>query len=296
MKEKLKTIPDIEILENIDIKNYTTFKISCIVKYFVKPKNESALLALLKVVKKENIRYKVMGKGSNLVFVKDWFNGVIISLEYFNDLKIEKDRVIVGAGYSIMKLALETANKGLSGLEFASGIPGSVGGSLINNAGAYGSDMSSIVKVAKIITPNNEIKTFTKEEIGFSYRSTHLQYKSDFICLEVELKLVNKNKEEILETIRRRHEKRLSTQPLEYPSAGSVFRNPNGKSAGELIELLGFKGKRIGGAEVSRKHANFIINTGNATGSDVKKLILEIKEAVNKEYSIDLVYEQEFVE
>lgn len=296
MKEKLKKIADIEILENIDIKNYTTFKISCRVKYLVKPKNECSLLELLKVIKKENVRYKVIGKGSNLIFVKEAFGGILISLEYFNDLKIEKDRVIVGAGYSLMKLAFETANISLSGLEFASGIPGSLGGSLVNNAGAYGSDMGSVVVSAKFLTPNNEIKTFTKEEIGFSYRSSEFQYKTDYICLEVELKLVSKNKDEILETIKKRKEKRLETQPLEYPSAGSVFRNPEGAFAGKLIEDLGFKGYSIGDAFVSSKHANFIINKGNATGSDVKELILKIKAAVKKEYAIDLVYEQEFIE
>ncbi len=296
MKEKLRKIQNIEILENVDIKEYTTFKISCKVRYLIKPKNESSLRDVIKILKTESIRYKVIGKGSNLIFVSSTFDGVLISLDFFNNLKIEEEKVIVGAGYSLMKLAFETANLGLSGLEFASGIPGSVGGSLINNAGAYGSDMASVVIAAKVLTKSDEIKRFTKEELKFCYRSSYLQYKSDFICLEVEFQLEKKNKEKILEIIKKRREKRWESQPLEYPSAGSVFRNPKEKSAWELIDALGFKGKKIGNAEVSQKHANFIINRENATGKDVKKLILEIKEAVKKEYNIDLIYEQEFVE
>lgn len=296
MIEKLKNLQNVEVLEEVDVKDYTTFKASCIAKAIAKPKDIEALLTLLQILKEENIRYKVVGKGSNLVFVNPIFNGVLISLEYFNDLKIEENKVFVGAGYSIMKLSLETAKLGLSGLEFASGIPGSVGGSLVNNAGAYGSNMSHVVVSAKILTPTYEVKSFTKEELKFCYRSSFLQYKNDFICLEVTLELEKGNQEEILEVIKTRREKRLETQPLEYPSAGSVFRNPEGDYAGRIIEQLGFKGKRIGEAEVSKKHANFIINTGDATGTDIQKLILEIKETVKKEYDIDLVYEQEFVE
>lgn len=296
MIEKLRNLQIGKIEENIDIKDYTTFKVSCIVSYFVKPKDESSLITLVKFLKEENIRYKVIGKGSNLVFVNKTFEGVIISLECFNKVMIEENKVIVGAGYSIMKLSLETARLGLSGLEFASGIPGSVGGSLVNNAGAYESEMSKIVKSAKVLMPNYEIKILTNEELKFCYRSSFLQYKKEYVCLEVELVLKKESAKEIMQTIQTRREKRLVTQPLEYPSAGSVFRNPDGMSAWKLIDALGFKGTKIGGAEVSEKHANFIINTGNATGKDIQKLIFKIKDAVKKEYNIDLVYEQEFVE
>ncbi len=296
MIEKLKSLQNLEILEEVDVKDYTTFKISCIAKFLVKPKEKEALIALLTLLRDNHIRYKVIGKGSNLVFVNPTFDGVLISLEYFHHFKVEKNKVTVGAGYSLLKLSLETAKLGLSGLEFASGIPGSVGGSLVNNAGAYGSDMSKVVKSAKILMPNYEIKTFTNEEIQFNYRSSFLQYKNDYICLEVEFLLENKNAEEIMEVIKTRKAKRIETQPLEYPSAGSVFRNPQGDYAGRIVEEMGFKGKKQGGAEVSQKHANFIINTGNATGKDIQELIFKIKDAVKQEYNIDFVYEQEFVE
>ena len=296
MIEKIKNLQIGEVQENVDIKDYTTFKVSCRVECLVKPKDENFLITLVKFLKHENIRYKVIGKGSNLVFVNPTFEGVIISLENFNHLKVKENKVIVGAGYSIMKLSLETAKLGLSGLEFASGIPGSVGGSIVNNAGAYNSDMASVIRSVKVLTPQLEIKNFTKEELKFCYRSSFLQYKNDYICLEAEFVLEKGNAKEIMETIQKRREKRLATQPLEYPSAGSVCRNPEGKSAWELIEKLGLKGKKIGDAEVSKKHANFIINTGNATGRDIQDLIFKIKEKVKKEYNIDLIYEQEFVE
>ncbi len=296
MIEELKELDTLEILENVDLKDYTTFKVSCIADFLAKPKNEQELCHLLDILKQKEIRYKVLGKGSNVIFVQPKFEGVIISLEYFQKLKREGNKFHVGAGYSLMKLALDTANLGYTGLEFASGIPGSVGGSLVNNAGAYGSSMSNVVHSVKVLLPNHEIKVFTKEELSFCYRSSFLQYKTDYICLEVTFVLEEGCKEEIMDTIKRRREKRMETQPLDFPSAGSVFRNPEGNSAWKYIDALGFKGRRIGGAEVSRKHANFIINVGNATGRDIKTLILEIKEAVEKEFGISLVYEQELVE
>ncbi len=294
--KKLKEIPNMEILENIDVKDCTTFKVSCIARYLVKPKDKEAMVLLFQFLKEMCIRYKVIGKGSNLIFVNKTFDGVLISLDYFDYFKVEGTKVIVGAGYSLMKLSLETAKLGLSGLEFASGIPGSVGGSLVNNAGAYGSDMSKVVTSVKVLMPNYEVKTFTKEELKFCYRSSFLQYKQDYVCLEVEFTLEKGSSEEIRKRMQTRREKRMAAQPLQYPSAGSVFRNPEGMSVWTLIENLGFRGKKVGGAQVSEVHTNFIINTGEATGKDIKELILEIQEAVKKEYNIDLVCEQEFVE
>ncbi len=296
MIEELKELDTLEILENVDLKNYTTFKVSCIAKYFATPKNIEELCFLLDILQQKKMRYKVLGKGSNVVFVNPSFDGVIISLEHFGKMKIEENLITVGAGYSLMKLSFDMASKGYSGLEFASGIPGSVGGSLVNNAGAYKKEIADVVETAKVLMPNQEIKEFTKDELEFCYRSSFLQYKNDYICLEVTFNLEKKDSKEIMELIKTRREKRMDTQPLEYPSAGSVFRNPELESAWKYIDALGFKGKRMGGAEVSRKHANFIINRGNATGHDIKCLILEIKEVVKNAYNIELICEQEFVE
>ena len=296
MKEKLENLHIGEILENVDVKDYTTFKVSANVAFLVIPNSVEDLITLVKFLHQEQIKYKVIGKGSNLIFVNPNYEGVLIKLDKLNHLKIAENKITVGAGYSLMKLALEVSNLGYTGMEWATGIPGNVGGSLVNNAGAYQSDMSRIVTSAKILTPDYKVVEYTNEEITFKYRSSGLQYKNDYICLEVELFLEKGDKKTIEETIKNRREKRLASQPLEYPSAGSIFRNPEGKSAWELIDGLGLKGKKIGDAEVSLKHANFIINKGNATGREIKELILEIKEQVKKEYDIDLIFEQEFVE
>lgn len=295
MKEQLENLQIGEILEQVDVKDLTTFKLSAKADYLVLPESVEKLIKLLQFLKEKNIKYKVIGKGSNLIFIGD-YKGVLIRLDNLSDLQIEGNKITVGAGYSLMKLALEVSKMGFTGMEWGAGIPGTVGGSLVNNAGAYLSDMSRVVTSAKILTPDYEVVEYRNHDIGFKYRSSDLQYKTDYICLEVELYLEKGNKEEIEETIKRRREKRINDQPLDYPSAGSVFRNPESTSAWKLIDSLGFKGKNIGDAEVSKKHANFIINKGNATGREVKELILEIQEQVKKEYGIDLVYEQEFVE
>ena len=185
---------------------------------------------------------------------------------------------------------------GYSGLEFASGIPATVGGAVYMNAGAYNSDMGYIVSEIKVLTPNLEIKTMYNKDLNFHYRESFLQKNKDYICLEATIILKKGNREEILELIEERKQRRLMSQPLEYPSAGSVFRNPLNDYAGRLIEEIGYKGKSIGDAQVSEKHANFIINKGSATGKDVYKLINEIQKEIKEKYDIQLKVEQEYVE
>ena len=188
-----------------------------------------------------------------------------------------------------------TAKKGLAGLEFASGIPGTVGGAVFMNAGAYKSDMGYVVQEVKVLTPDYKIITLENKEMNFHYRSSFLQAHPDYICLEVVIKLKKGDKELLSDVIRERRTRRIESQPLEYPSAGSVFRNPDGNFAGKMIEDLGLKGYRKGGAMVSSKHANFIINYDNATGSDIKELIDYVHDEVLKKYNVDLKVEQEFV-
>ena len=296
MLEKLESLEVGDIIKDIDVKNYTTFKVSCKVSYLVKPKTIDNLISLLKFLRMENIRYKVIGNGSNLVFVKDKFLGVLISLEYFNSLEINKEMVKVGAGFLGLNLVMKTVNEDLSGLEFLSGIPGTIGGAIVQNAGAYGGEISNVVESVLVLNPNYELEVLDKKSLNFSYRSSFLKENPSYICLEVTFRLKKGKKEEMLKLIKERKEERLAKQPLEYPSAGSVFRNPVNDSAGKIIEELGFKGKSIGGAMVSLKHANFIVNTGSATGEEIKKLILEIQKKVKEEKEIDLVLEQELVE
>lgn len=281
---------------NYYLKDHTTYKVGGKAICAVSPEDEKKLIDLLIYLKENNIKYKVLGNGSNVIFNSSNYDGVIIKLDNFNSLKIINNKIIVGAGYPLNKLAIRVSRLGLTGLEFATGIPGTVGGAVYMNAGAYKTDMGYIVTSVKVLTPDYKIKTMTNKELDFHYRTSFLQKNSGYICIEATLTLIKGNTDEIMELIEERKIRRLETQPLEYPSAGSVFRNPEGDFAGRLIEEIGYKGKSIGGAMVSLKHANFIINTGNAKGEDIKKLIMEIKDKVKEKYNIDLKVEQEFVE
>lgn len=294
--KEIKNLKCGKCLENIDLIKYNTYKISSVAKLMVFPETERQLIKLLKYLKEKEVKYMILGNGSNVIFSSKGFDGVIIKLDAFNDLSINDTVIKVGAGYSLMRLALKMCKMGLSGLEFATGIPGSVGGAVYMNAGAYKSDMGYIISEVKVLTPEFKIKTLYNKDLDFHYRSSFLQKNKDYICLEATIVLRKGNKEEIMETIEERKQRRLISQPLEFPSAGSVFRNPAGEFAGHLIEEIGYKGKRIGGAEVSNKHANFIVNTGGATGEDVKELIREVQSKVKEKYNIELKIEQEFVE
>ena len=186
-------------------------------------------------------------------------------------------------------------NSNLNGLAFAGGIPGSVGASTSMNAGAYKEDMSLIVKEVKVINPELNIITLTNSELNYSYRNSFLKEHKDYICIETTFEMKYLEKEKIKEIMNSRKQRRIDSQPLDKPSAGSVFRNPEGLSAGKLIEDLGLKGHRIGGAEVSTKHANFIINNGTATYEDILSLIYYIKKKVKEKYNIELILEQEII-
>lgn len=278
------------------MKDYTTYKVGGMALALVIPYDCSSLITLLKYLRMKNITYKILGNGSNVIFNDSNYNGIIIKLSEFNNLKIINNKIIVGAGYMLNKLAIRLSRLGFTGIEFAAGIPGTVGGSIYMNAGAYKSDMGYIVRSIKVLTPDYEIKTLTNQDLNFHYRSSYLQYHKDYICIEATIHLVKGNQKEIMELINERKARRVETQPLEYPSAGSVFRNPKDNYAGKLIEDSGCKGKRIGDAQVSLKHANFIVNLGSARGEDVKALIEEVRDTVKEKYNIELKIEQEFVE
>jgi len=293
--EGIKQLNIGEIFENVNLKNYTTYKINGIAFCVVYPSSISNLITLLKYLEENKTKYKIIGRGSNLIFKND-YDGVLIRLDKIDHLEIIGNEVIVGAGYPLMKLAMKLSRLGYTGLEFAAGIPGSVGGAVYMNAGAYKSDMGYIVKSVKVLTPRFEVLELSNAYMNFHYRDSFLQHHKDYICLEATLVLKKANPDEILQLIEDRRQRRVETQPLEYPSAGSVFRNPADDYAGRLIEEVGLKGYNIGDAKVSEKHANFIINTGSATGKDIVDLIDKIKADVKEKYDIDLKVEQEIVE
>ena len=294
MIENIKNMNIGLVYENIDLKKYTTYKVGGTGKLLVIPDTIEKLIELLNYLKENNIKYKIIGNGSNLIFIND-YNGVLIKLDKLNNVQINDKEVTAEAGASLIGLALKVSRMGLKGMEFATGIPGTIGGAVYMNAGAYKEDMASIIKKVKLLDENDNIIELNKEELEFGYRKSILQSKK-YVCLEATLLLDYGDIDEIMALIEKRKQKRIETQPLEYPSAGSVFRNPENGFAWQLIDDIGYKGKRIGDAMVSEKHANFIINVGNATGSDIKELIYEIKNKVKDKYNVDLKVEQEIVE
>ena len=291
----LKKIKCGKIKENVDLSLYTTYKVKATGKYMVFPSNIEELICLMSFIESKKLKYKVIGGGSNLIFENPIYDGILINLSKFDDVNFNETTIKVSAGYSLMKLALKACRMSLTGLEFATGIPGTVGGAIYNNAGAYKSDMGYIVESVDVLTPDFKIKTIYNKDLCFHYRTSFFKSNPGYIILSATIILKKGNSKDIQSIIEDRKQRRLMSQPLDYPSAGSVFRNPDNNYAGALIENIGYKGKEIGGAKVSEKHANFIINYGSATGSDIVKLIEEIKSKVKEKFDIDLVLEQEIV-
>lgn len=293
--EELKKLDIGKILTDVSLKNYTTYKVGGICKIMIFPKNIDSLVTLIKKLKEEKIKFMVLGKGSNTLFSDKDYEGVIIKLDELNHIEIHSNRLIAGAGANMMKVVREAIRHELAGLEFAAGIPGSVGGCIYMNAGAYNSDMGYVVSRVKVLTSKMNVITMVNRELDFHYRSSFFQKHKDYIVLEATFNLKKGKRELLEEVVNDRKKRRIETQPLEYPSAGSVFRNPPDMFSGKLIEDLGYKGLIKGGAKVSEKHANFIINYNNATASDIKELIDFIKEEVKDKYNVDLHVEQEFI-
>ena len=298
MKEWITDLKQLNIgkLElNTSIKKYTTYKIGGNAACVVYPKSIEKLVQLMKFIKFRNIKYKIIGNGSNLIFSDKDFEGILIKLTEFDNIEIFDNKIKVGAGYSLMKLSRIALKNSLTGLEFAAGIPGTVGGAVFMNAGAYKSDMGYVVQSVKVLTKDFKIVELENKEMNFHYRTSFLQKHQDYVCLEVIIRLEKGKKDVIEDVMKSRLKRRVESQPLNYPSAGSVFRNPTGMFAGELIEKCGLKGYKLGGAMISDKHANFVINIDNAKAIDVRNLISLAQEKVKKEYNVDLKVEQEFV-
>lgn len=298
MREWLNDLKDLNIgrIEtNVSLKKYTTYRVGGNAICIVYPKNVECLIKLMRFINHYGIKYKMLGNGSNLIFSDKLYDGILIKLDEFDNIDIYGSKIKVGAGYSLMKLSRVAMKNSLTGLEFAAGIPGTVGGAIFMNAGAYKSDMGYIVQSIKVLTPDLKVVEFENKELNFHYRTSFLKTHPGYICLEAIIRLEKGSKEAIEEVMKNRLKRRVESQPLNYPSAGSVFRNPNDMFAGQLIEQAGLKGMKQGGAMISDKHANFIINVGNATGEDVRNLILYTQNKIKEKYNVDLKLEQEFV-
>ena len=284
-----------EFIEDAPLVNHNTYHVKSKAKFLVYPNNIDDVINILKFLKDNNFEYIFLGNGSNIILSKDYYDKVFIKLDKLNYIKIDNNIVTAGAGVSLIKLALDTALNNLSGLEFACAIPGLVGASVAMNAGAYKSSISDVLVSAKVLNDKLVVVTFNDSNLEYEYRDSFLKKHKEYVCLEATFKLENKDSEEILNLMSSRQERRLDTQPLSYPSAGSVFRNPPNLYAGELIEKCNLKKTNINGAEVSEKHANFIINKDGASGSDIIKLIELVKNKVKDKYDVDLILEQEII-
>ena len=274
----------IEYVCDEPMKNHTTFKVGGNAQVFVTVNSKEELSVLMKYISSENISYFILGKGSNLLVSDSGIKGVVVTLSgEFSDIKImDGNKIVAGAGASLMKLCRYAQENSLSGLEFAYGIPGSVGGAVFMNAGAYGGEMKDCLVSADYITPQGGFGTFTIDELQLGYRTSVFKNKN-YIITGCTLSLKEENKDIIKEKMDDLLGRRRSKQPLEYPSAGSTFKRPEGAFAGTLIESCGLKGYTIGGACVSEKHAGFIINKGGATFEDIDSLIKEVQKKVKDE-------------
>jgi len=284
-----------EVLYNEDLKKYNTYKIGGKVKYIVKPNSINNLIKLIDYFKVENIKYKVLGKGSNVILPDEDFNGAIILLDKINKINLKNNTVEVEAGCKLNYLINYLVDNNLRGLERIYGIPGTVGGAIFQNAGCNGTTISDKILSVTYIE-NGKICELTKEDCLFDYRSSIFKRDKNKIIIKCKFLLRQGNPQEMKKIIRDNTQKRNDSQPLEYPNAGSVFRNPIGYYAGKIIEEANLKNYNINDAYVSEKHANFIINKGNATSKDIKDLIKYIQKEVYVKEKIELELEQEIVE
>ena len=282
-----------EIEQNVSLKKLTTFKVGGTAAAVIHPRTNLAVKEIVEECQENNVEFKVFGNGSNLLCSDDFFNGIIIKLSrVMNDVYFDECEVNVQAGASIINLAYECGRRGLSGLEFASGIPGTVGGCIYMNAGAYKGAMEDVVVSVQALTDKGII-WLDKEECEFGYRTSIFQKHPDWIILAARMMLTEGDKDAITELMKNRQARRFETQPLEYPSAGSVFRNPEGGFAWQLIDSIGYRGMAYGDAMVSQKHSNFIVNAGQASADDVNRLITDIQDKVRDQFDKEMILEVE---
>ncbi len=269
------------------MKNHTTFRIGGPAEYFVTPHTVEEIKQVILLCKKEHVPYFVLGNGSNLLVGDLGIRGVVIQIfKNFNEIVLEKEGIIrVQAGALLSKIAGFARKHELTGFEFAAGIPGTVGGAVMMNAGAYGGEMKDVIVKASVLDQNGNVFFLSNEELELSYRKSIVGRKG-YLVLEVWIALKKGEKEEIEEKMEDLKERRISKQPLDRPSAGSTFKRPEGYFAGKLIMDAGLKGFTVGGAQVSEKHCGFVINTGEATAKDVTNLIKEIQCVVKEKFGI----------
>lgn len=278
-----------DILENEPMYKHTTFKVGGPARLFIHVRDITALQKGIHYCRLHKIKHMVIGKGSDLLFSDKEYQGVIFSLvKNFNQVHMNGVEVKAQAGVSMIYLAYETAKTGLSGFEFMGGIPGTIGGGVYMNAGAYKYCFADVFTSALILNDQNELITLNKEQMEFGYRQSILQKHKDWILIEATFTLNPKDPKEINAVLDKRKEKRMSSQPWNFASAGSIFRNPEEKPAWRYIDECGLRGHEIGGAQVSPKHSNFIVNNGYASAKDILELILLVEKSVFNQFKVEL--------
>lgn len=285
-----------KVMNDEPMKNYTSFNIGGNADILVHANSAECISALVGCCKENSIKYYIFGKGSNVLVSDNGLRGVVILISGdFSAIERDGDILLCEAGASMMKLCITAKDNSLTGLEFAYGIPGTVGGGLYMNAGAYGGEMKDVVVYCDYLDSDGKVKRMNKDEMDLSYRHS-IFCGSDKVILRVAVKLSEGNKQEIADRMNEIMNKRRDKQPLEYPSAGSTFKRPVGDFAGRLIEVSGLKGYSCGGAEVSTKHSGFVINKGGATFSDVINVVNGVKEKVYSDSGVMLECEILIVE
>lgn len=289
MLEKLqKILGETKVLIKEPMASHTTFRIGGPADYFVMPETTEELSAVLKLCKEEKIPYFILGNGSNLLVGDKGFRGIVIQLyKNFDGIRIDGTIVTAKAGVMLIRTAKEAGKAGLTGLEFASGIPGTIGGAMVMNAGAYGGEMKDVVTAVTVLTKDGEIRKLTGEEMKFRYRGSVIEDEG-YIVLEATMQLKKGDLQEIQSRMEELSLQRRTKQPIEYPSAGSTFKRPEGYFAGKLIMDAGLRGFSVGGAQVSEKHCGFVINAGGATAADVMQLMKEVSDRVEAKFGVPL--------
>ncbi|BAQ61967.1 UDP-N-acetylenolpyruvoylglucosamine reductase [Geminocystis sp. NIES-3708] len=276
------------IYHSVALSQYTSYRVGGTAQWYVEPRTWDDIQAVFEWIEKQQIPFICLGAGSNLLVSDEGISGLVLNTRHFKDYTIDEENntITVGAGYSLPKLAWKTAKKGWQGLDWAVGIPGTVGGAVVMNAGAHKGCIGDILVNAVVAYGNGNIEILSRDELEYAYRSSKLQNKQALVLKATLALQSGMAKEEMLKITTDNFRMRKNTQPYDKPSCGSVFRNPQPKAAGWLIEQIGLKGYRIGGAQVAHRHANFIINSGNATAKDIFSLINHVQEEVEKKWSI----------
>lgn len=280
---------------NEPMNRHTTFRIGGPADCFLLPSNAEEVKGILEICKKESLPYFILGNGSNLLVSDEGYRGVIIQLyRNYGGITVEGTEIRAGAGVLLSQIAAAARNESLTGFEFAGGIPGTLGGAVVMNAGAYGGELKDVLKEAVVMDKEGNVLTVPVEKLAMGYR-TSLVKTAGYLVLEAVLSLKKGNQEEIRDTMKDLADKRISKQPLEYPSAGSTFKRPEGYFAGKLIMDAGLRGYQVGGAQVSEKHCGFVINKGNATAADVCRLMSDVQRKVQEQFGVTLEPEVKFL-